>query len=87
MGGSVMAKEKQPSLGIVRIVPRLVGSSVGAAAACARKLLFGHDEEMPKSAPEHPAHNPKKKTASSTKKKRKKKRAKAAPKRSVGKKR
>lgn len=79
-GDGIMEKKKQSSLGIIGVVPRLVGSSVGAAAVCARKILFGHDEETPEPAPERAADKPKKKTTNSIKNKQKKKHAKASPK-------
>ena len=75
-----MEKKKVPSSSIVGVVPRLVGSSVGAAAVCARRILFGHDEEKPEPAPECAKHKPKKKTTSPAKKKRKKKRSKTSEK-------
>ena len=75
-----MKEKKLPSSSIVGVVPRLVGSSVGAAAACARRILFGQDAEKPKSVPERAEQKPKKKTTSPAKKKRKKKRAKASEK-------
>ena len=81
-----MEKKKMPSSSIVGVVPRLVGSSIGAAAVCAKRLLFGHAEEKPKPAPERAEHRPKKKTTSPTKKKRKKKHVKASSKHSAEKK-
>ena len=55
-------------------------SSIGAAAVCAKKILFGCNGEMPKPAPERAAHIPKKKTTRPTKNKRKKKHVKASDK-------